>query len=108
MMKTPNSTDKIASQTQRYVHPDLPVFKGHFPGMPLVPAALLLEWMLESLPNGKDENTAWTVMQAKFTKAVQPGDTINIIASGDESCTSVRMIGKDGNVHATAKFRRDK
>jgi 3-hydroxymyristoyl/3-hydroxydecanoyl-(acyl carrier protein) dehydratase len=83
----------------------LPVFKGHFPGAPVVPAAMLLEWMLETLPGGNDADASWIVKQAKFVKTVEPGMNLSIAAIpvGDSFTVSV---SSEAVTCATAKFRR--
>ena len=92
---------------ERHVDPTMPVFEGHFPGFPLVPAATLLEWMLESLPGGSDTDAAWTVVQAKFTKAVEPGMNIFFKVKRDREKFAVEVVSSEGS-HAVAKFRRDR
>ena len=98
---------ETAVSREIYVDPALAVFKGHFPGMPMVPAALLVEWMLKSLPDGKSENARWTVLRAKFTKTVEPGSTIEIIYTKHDDEYAVEITSPAGS-HATARFRRDK
>jgi 3-hydroxyacyl-[acyl-carrier-protein] dehydratase len=58
---------------------DHPAFAGHFPGMPIVPGALLLDEALHTI--GTDRNldlTQWQVSAAKFLEAARPGDTLAI------------------------------
>jgi 3-hydroxyacyl-[acyl-carrier-protein] dehydratase len=56
------------------IAPDHPAFAGHFPGQPIVPGVLLLARVLQAL--AAEEGTAsgrWSVVQAKFLRAVEPG-----------------------------------
>ena len=58
---------------------DHPAFAGHFPGMPILPGALLLDEALHVIE--KDRNldlTQWQVTAAKFLEAVRPGDALTI------------------------------
>ena len=50
-------------------------FSGHFPGNPIVPGALLLQWLLEQVSHAiaaGDEIVA--VRSAKFSASLKPGD----------------------------------
>jgi 3-hydroxymyristoyl/3-hydroxydecanoyl-(acyl carrier protein) dehydratase len=58
---------------------DLPAFKGHFPGMPIMPAAAQIE-MLDAL---LQQQTDWHAHISsgrglKFSGRIQPGDTLAI------------------------------
>jgi 3-hydroxyacyl-[acyl-carrier-protein] dehydratase len=58
---------------------DHPAFAGHFPGMPILPGALLLDEALHVIE--KDRNldlTQWQVTAAKFLEAVRPGAALAI------------------------------
>jgi len=85
------------------IDPALPVFAGHFPGMPLVPAALELEWMLAAIPGG--EADGWVVRHAKFTLPLLPGDAaeIHILRKGAGYSASIRSAK---GVHAVAVFEK--
>jgi len=85
------------------VDPGLPVFAGHFPGMPLVPAALELEWMLAAIP-GSDSD-GWVVKLAKFTLPLLPGDSAEIHISRKGAGYSASIRSAKG-VHASAVFER--
>ena len=56
---------------------DHPVFVGHFPGHPIVPGALLLDWAQRAieLAIGSDLNE---LTEAKFRSPVAPGDTLEL------------------------------
>ncbi len=58
---------------------DHPAFAGHFPGMPILPGALLLDEALHAIET--DRNlvlTHWEVTSAKFLEAARPGDALTI------------------------------
>lgn len=71
--------------------PDHPVGAGHFPGMPIVPGALLLECVLAGLAlrigqaqQGTPDGAAalgWQVRSAKFPSPAVPGQTVEIAAA---------------------------
>lgn len=64
----------------RTVPPDHPALPGHFPGNPVLPGVVLLDWAWEccaaALPPG---SRLRGVQQAKFLHAVRPGDALRIV-----------------------------
>jgi 3-hydroxymyristoyl/3-hydroxydecanoyl-(acyl carrier protein) dehydratase len=58
---------------------DHPAFAGHFPGMPILPGAVLLDEALRiiELDLGIDI-TQWQLTAAKFLEIVRPGDWLTI------------------------------
>jgi len=58
---------------------DHPAFAGHFPGMPILPGALLLDEVLHLIEQHRNlDLTQWQVTAAKFLEAVRPGDELAI------------------------------
>lgn len=67
----PVHTERIA--------PDHPAFAGHFPGMPILPGALLLDEALCALASVLDLDLCeWQITAAKFLEPVRPGDVIMV------------------------------
>jgi 3-hydroxymyristoyl/3-hydroxydecanoyl-(acyl carrier protein) dehydratase len=63
---------------------DHPAFAGHFPGMPVLPGASLLDAVLHVL----EEDLAldpieWQITTAKFLEPVRPGDVLVVEHSAD-------------------------
>jgi len=59
--------------------PALAVFRGHFPGRPLVPGAFEIEMVRQAVEC--HTGLAWRIARvasAKFTGQVAPGETINV------------------------------
>ena len=59
-------------------HPSLP---GHFPGHPLVPGVVLLDWVIQALDEhhgAHNEPGVWQIDQAKFLSPVAPGDLMSL------------------------------
>ena len=90
-----------------HVASDLPVFAGHFPGTPLVPGALQLEWMLAALPGAADPQGSWTVASAKFLIPLAPGTDVEIAITPKNGAFSVKLFSPAGE-HSRATFRRDR
>ncbi len=59
---------------------DLPCFEGHFPGMPVLPAVVMLDVSCEFLRNALSRPglRLATVSSAKFTGPVTPGMRVRI------------------------------
>lgn len=79
--------DETTIHAQTRVDPDWEIFKGHFPDLPIMPGVLLIETaaqagaLIVGLKGGitKGSFIAFTgVEQAKFRKAVKPGDILDI------------------------------
>jgi 3-hydroxyacyl-[acyl-carrier-protein] dehydratase len=61
------------------IGPDHPAFAGHFPGMPILPGAVLLDEALRVIELGLAlDLTQWQVASAKFLEIVRPGDELII------------------------------
>ena len=57
---------------------DLPCFAGHFPAMPLVPGALLLDWAMAEMAIRCNASFPIEVKQCKFLQPVLPGDALHL------------------------------
>jgi 3-hydroxyacyl-[acyl-carrier-protein] dehydratase len=102
--------DKIISlaaekiETEKYIPPDLEVFKGHYPEYPIMPGVLLCEAVFQSgalLMSGSLKRMEASPTQAglipvltrikgaKFKHEVKPGETIRIQVKVDETVGNV-------------------
>jgi 3-hydroxyacyl-[acyl-carrier-protein] dehydratase len=62
---------------------DHPAFAGHFPGMPVLPGALLLDEALAVIVADLELDLCeWQVAAAKFLEPVRPGDVLTVEHSG--------------------------
>lgn len=75
---------------ESYVDPNMPVFKGHFPDMPIMPGVLLIETVAQAgalmvAMNTVTEAGSFTafsgVETAKFRSPVYPGDRLVVKAA---------------------------
>lgn len=58
-----------------------PCYEDHFPGNPLLPGALLLQWLISRIEEFYAGITIVEVKSAKFLRAVRPGDHCELIFS---------------------------
>jgi 3-hydroxyacyl-[acyl-carrier-protein] dehydratase len=94
------SYDSKTIITEKFISPDLDVFKGHYPDYPLMPGVLLCEavfqtgalFMAKMLQNsgqvteaGRKAPVLTRIRGAKFKREVKPGDTIRIYVTLDEN-----------------------
>lgn len=78
------------------VSPDHPCLPGHFPGQPLVPGVMLLEYVAKALRAWRDQRLT-RVLEAKFMVPLHPGEQAELVL--DEKAGRVRFeIFRDGQV----------
>jgi acyl-CoA synthetase (AMP-forming)/AMP-acid ligase II/3-hydroxymyristoyl/3-hydroxydecanoyl-(acyl carrier protein) dehydratase len=89
------------------VDPQHPVFAGHFPGRPIVPGVLLIDWALaalqEQFPAAALPGELGTV---KFLRPVLPGVELRIVATGTAHGFALR-IECEGDLVASATLSVD-
>jgi 3-hydroxyacyl-[acyl-carrier-protein] dehydratase len=55
-----------------------PALAGHFPGVPIVPAVVLLDEMVCALESEGASGAGWRIGAAKFVKPVRPGELLSL------------------------------
>jgi 3-hydroxyacyl-[acyl-carrier-protein] dehydratase len=56
-----------------------PAFPGHFPNVPVLPGAVLLDEVLTALESQRGiDITQWRITSAKFLEPVRPGDDLRL------------------------------
>ena len=65
-------------ETDFVVPNDLPCFAGHFPAMPVVPGALLLDWAIAEMMTRWGASATINVKLCKFLQPVLPGDALHL------------------------------
>jgi 3-hydroxyacyl-[acyl-carrier-protein] dehydratase len=60
-----------------HIAADHPSFAGHFPGLPVLPGAVLLDATLRAIEGARGiVLTEWQISSAKFLDVVRPGDSL--------------------------------
>jgi 3-hydroxymyristoyl/3-hydroxydecanoyl-(acyl carrier protein) dehydratase len=68
------------------VEPDHPVFAGHFPGRPIVPGVMLLEWVLGEVAAALGRAPATLrLRETKFFTPLGPGERAELTCELGES-----------------------
>jgi 3-hydroxyacyl-[acyl-carrier-protein] dehydratase len=58
---------------------DHPAFAGHFPKIPVLPGAVLLDQVLAAIESQRGiDLTQWRITSAKFLALVRPGDSLRL------------------------------
>jgi len=87
---------------------DHPCVEGHFPGNPIVPGAVLLDEVLAVIERqvGRPA-TAWTVVVARFSRAVRPGERLQLSFDANDvgvvrfECSLGDLAVLSGRAHPT-------
>ena len=64
-------------QAEWVVPTDHPAFAGHFPGRPILPGVVMLDWVL-LLARQTYGRPGWDIVQAKFLRTVDPGAALRL------------------------------
>lgn len=80
------------------VPPSLPCFAGHFPGQPLLPGVLQLDWCIKLAallwPNEKSADAFAGTARLKFKAQIKPADVIAIELTPTEESVSIKLSSR--------------
>ena len=94
------SLDANSIVAEKFINPDLEIFKGHYPGYPIMPGVLLCEavfqtgalfmaYKLQKADSSEGVASKMPVLarikEAKFKREIRPGDTIRMHVALDEN-----------------------
>lgn len=98
------SVDAQTMVAEKFIAPDLDLFRGHYPGHPIMPGVLLCEAVFQTgalfmakimqksehdTDSGKKIPVLTRIQGAKFKREVRPGDTIRMHVTLDENIGNV-------------------
>ena len=104
--------------TEWHVREDLEVFRGHYPGNPLLPGVMIAEHALQSgalliyLGSDSKDDAGTPVLtrieDARYKRMVRPGDTLATTVKLEEQLSTARfcsaVVRCEGEVVARLKF----
>ena len=75
-----------------FVPPDLGCLRGHFPGLPIVPGAMQLGWVLAFASELLGSRPVLRGLQSvKFQRLVQPGQTLRLTIQLDPGQEAIQF-----------------
>ncbi|MBD3816744.1 MAG: AMP-binding protein, partial [Halothiobacillus sp.] len=90
-------------QTSWRIPADHPVFAGHFPGHPLVPGALLLDWVVERVAaHWQVSSAGLRIEQARFLQPVLPDTRVTLDLQAEADRCRFTLNIEDGETNAVA------
>jgi len=76
---------------------DHPAYAGHFPGMPILPGAALLDEALHLIAASRSlDLRVWRLTSAKFLLPVRPGDRLTLEHAAP-SASSIRFLVRNAH-----------
>lgn len=84
-----------------------PAFAGHFPGQPIVPGVVLLDWALGRARQRRPDARSWTVVQTKFLRPVGPGAQLVLTLTPTPRGALGFEIGEAGEVVASGVLQSE-
>ena len=104
--------------TEWHVSPDMDVFRGHYPGNPLLPGVMIAEHALQSGAlliylgaDSKDDSgtpVLTRIEDARYKRMVRPGDTLATTVKLEEQLSNARycsaVVRCEGAVVARLRF----
>jgi 3-hydroxymyristoyl/3-hydroxydecanoyl-(acyl carrier protein) dehydratase len=80
-----------------------PFFQGHFPGHPILPGVVALQWMLLAAARWQDVPLeSITVANVKFRVVIEPGACIELNVERKSAAHLQASIRSAAGIHATA------
>lgn len=69
-----------------------PCFPAHFPGQPIVPGALLMQWIFARIRSQCRNHSIVAIKSMKFLSSLQPGDSCRLELESDASLQRLNVV----------------
>lgn len=69
-----------------------PCFPAHFPGQPIVPGALLMQWIFARVRSQYCNHSIVTIKSMKFLKSLHPGDHCRLELERDPALLRLNIV----------------
>jgi 3-hydroxymyristoyl/3-hydroxydecanoyl-(acyl carrier protein) dehydratase len=79
------------TELELIVPPAHPCFADHFAGNPIVPGALLLQWLCQQLQLHYPGQRVSTIMSLKFLKTLGPGDRCRLVLTAGAKTGQLKL-----------------
>ena len=74
------------------IGPELPAFRGHFPGDPVVPGVVLVDWAVRLGREAYGDLGPFAGLdQVKFLEPVRPGDEVELVLALERGDSGTRL-----------------
>ncbi len=75
-----------------------PCFADHFPGNPIVPGALLLQWLCQALQSHFPGRRVATIKSLKFLETLAPGDCCRLVLTAGATSGQCKLQLRRGEL----------
>lgn len=103
--------DASAARCSIELCPDSPIYRAHFPGMPVTPGVCIVQMAVELLAHATGHRLQLqAIKNAKFIAVMSPNDTtaidcrITVASSTDTTITAQAVMANGGTTYAKLSF----
>ncbi|MCD2451460.1 hypothetical protein GO003_013780 [Methylicorpusculum oleiharenae] len=88
-----------------FISPDQPVLHGHFPGRPILPGVMLLNFVKDTLSQEPGRRCRIkNIVRHKFIRPVLPEFSVRVECQLKQTDVECRIFDQDGNLVASGQY----